>query len=735
MPTEKTRVQLFEVLDAYFYRGNRPAAAEWADLGASYFNFQDDRIDALEADDTTQALWESIYGQGGLPALPAPRVGHDNNHIDQLINRLVTAPPWDVVVVETAADARGVALYTGRLVVTLGALAAGDGGGGLWYTDEASTWSDDTGLVLLPNGHTGVGRWMRLCNPADVLVDWFGVDGVADQAQWTAAGIAANLRGGGVVRGSPGKRYLFSEQAFPYSFVTYDGQGCVIDFDTTAPSWPYVFSPYPSGGPSGSLTNPHPFLVGLGYQDRAAAPNAFRPDGDQADYDFGQEYAELADGVAHRNGGHTITLSEAPTRIAPGFQVWIQFFWPTGASSSTRWTMGNRVRAVNGAELELEYAIPFDNTGVHADNEETPWLMAYPPDDPCGILTKTVWRNIRFEGKAINSYIQVPMSMECTIERCTFARDESYADGLGNNILRGTANRVVYNRFESIAMDWAFTLDQGNVGTLIEGNYIKVDEAVWGLHIAEASREFKVLNNIIEHKETPINAANISSSGLTGCSGYVISGNTVINPHGPIFLPMNQHPEQQRLTGAVINNRFLGKLTSTAASCILLRYLDSMDMVFDGNHVDLVVDDPGHVLIGQMSAINPRDNAARFVIANNSFHFRRSTDGVVNPIALARFNPTTPYSAAQLVVRDNLGIASFQTVDLYLHDLVFDTGTFAVTQQAGYDVVNFGGVGKPELTFSCFPGFNFDGYSNLIVFAFYVRDGAAVGDTFGLEHG
>jgi len=95
---------------------------------------------------------------------------------------------------DTPVELRAANLETTPLFVqTLGALAAGDNGGGLWRWDAASTEDEDMetaynpkyptyrktapvpGTVVLPTGHVGPGRWKRVIEGDTVLVDWWGV--------------------------------------------------------------------------------------------------------------------------------------------------------------------------------------------------------------------------------------------------------------------------------------------------------------------------------------------------------------------------------------------------------------------------------------------------------------------------------------------------------------------------------------------------------------------------------
>jgi hypothetical protein len=70
--------------------------------------------------------------------------------------------------------------------ITLGAGAIGDGGGGRWYWDDTATAGDDTGFYLLPSGHVGDGRWVRIVD-GFLTPQMFGVesDAVWNTSAWT----------------------------------------------------------------------------------------------------------------------------------------------------------------------------------------------------------------------------------------------------------------------------------------------------------------------------------------------------------------------------------------------------------------------------------------------------------------------------------------------------------------------------------------------------------------------
>lgn len=116
--------------------------------------------------------------------------------IQQLQAQLSGATPPDLQTILAALEATFVGQYFGRLQVadaaalrlvdtavvfgtafTFGAVSAGDGGGGLWMWDAASTSSDNLGTVIMPTGQVGAGRWVRVFS-GPVNVAWFGADGV-----------------------------------------------------------------------------------------------------------------------------------------------------------------------------------------------------------------------------------------------------------------------------------------------------------------------------------------------------------------------------------------------------------------------------------------------------------------------------------------------------------------------------------------------------------------------------
>lgn len=90
-----------------------------------------------------------------------------------------------------------------RFVELLGYYTKGDGGGGSFYWNDSSTSSDNGGTVILPTGHSGAGRWVRVVNDGVYRAAQFGAIVGQSAATITAAGNAAidaaEAAGGGIV--------------------------------------------------------------------------------------------------------------------------------------------------------------------------------------------------------------------------------------------------------------------------------------------------------------------------------------------------------------------------------------------------------------------------------------------------------------------------------------------------------------------------------------------------------
>jgi len=73
--------------------------------------------------------------------------------------------------------------------IVLGHSQPNDGGGGVFYWDASSSANHDGATVVLPTGHSGNGRWLRVWDHQNVNVRWFGAlaTGADESAQLQAA--------------------------------------------------------------------------------------------------------------------------------------------------------------------------------------------------------------------------------------------------------------------------------------------------------------------------------------------------------------------------------------------------------------------------------------------------------------------------------------------------------------------------------------------------------------------
>ena len=158
-----------------------------------------------------------------------------------------------IITVETVADLRAHPFATSPDLVfrTLGALTAGDGGGGTWPWDASSTDDDDTATVVLPTGHVDAGRRRRDGDLTRVHVAWWGGHPSRTGAQNSAALDAAMTLladDGGVIQFGAGIYFLSPNYEYPISAfgktikIIGTGSGTVWTLDNPDPDdWIGIF--------------------------------------------------------------------------------------------------------------------------------------------------------------------------------------------------------------------------------------------------------------------------------------------------------------------------------------------------------------------------------------------------------------------------------------------------------------------------------------------------------------
>jgi hypothetical protein len=105
-------------------------------------------------------------------------------------------------------------LSDGDIVEVMGYAAINDGGHGPFYWDASSSDTADDGIVVLPTGHVGNGRWIRIRKKGHTNPRWYGAvgDGSTDDYDAFLAAHNALPSQGGVmeVPPTPGSSYVIN---------------------------------------------------------------------------------------------------------------------------------------------------------------------------------------------------------------------------------------------------------------------------------------------------------------------------------------------------------------------------------------------------------------------------------------------------------------------------------------------------------------------------------------------
>ena len=129
--------------------------------------------------------------------------------------------------------------YTGALddqkIQVGGYYTVGDGGGGIFYWDASSSAADDGGSVILPTGHAGNGRWVRIVNSVMNIQMWGAIgDDTVDCAGPINAATNYLKGSGGTIHGGsiegaglyvPAGTYLLSVPIQVFSGLNFYGDG------------------------------------------------------------------------------------------------------------------------------------------------------------------------------------------------------------------------------------------------------------------------------------------------------------------------------------------------------------------------------------------------------------------------------------------------------------------------------------------------------------------------------
>ena len=135
-----------------------------------------------------------------LPAVTTTDLGQVFPAVQSGVTRQIALDDIAVVPVATIAALKALTgMADGQQVSVTNYYAGILGGGGPFYWDAASVLADNGGTVILPTGHVGVGRWIRVYDGA-VMATFFGfVTGGATPAARLQAAIDAMPATGGFI--------------------------------------------------------------------------------------------------------------------------------------------------------------------------------------------------------------------------------------------------------------------------------------------------------------------------------------------------------------------------------------------------------------------------------------------------------------------------------------------------------------------------------------------------------
>lgn len=133
----------------------------------------------------------------------------------------------DTIVAENMAALRAFSVAAADSVVLKCHTTIGDGGGGDFIWDAASSAADNDGTVINPTGNAGAGRWLRLFPAGEMNAEWFGQYDADAGAAINKAAAALSLLGGGTIN-LPGKDVTYTTPinlAGGRNSITLDGKG------------------------------------------------------------------------------------------------------------------------------------------------------------------------------------------------------------------------------------------------------------------------------------------------------------------------------------------------------------------------------------------------------------------------------------------------------------------------------------------------------------------------------
>jgi hypothetical protein len=144
---------------------------------------EDGEIDDSERRSFAMALFAAFGGAALLEGCANPDAQGDPNELGQVRSAATGSIAWfSSIFPDATGTLKGTSGTAGQLAVAQGYWTAGDGGGGLFWWDQASK-PDNGGTSINPTG--SVGGWRRIYS-GPLNVKWFGAKGDNSNPDWQA---------------------------------------------------------------------------------------------------------------------------------------------------------------------------------------------------------------------------------------------------------------------------------------------------------------------------------------------------------------------------------------------------------------------------------------------------------------------------------------------------------------------------------------------------------------------
>jgi hypothetical protein len=586
--------------------------------------------------------------------------------------------------------------------ISLGALAAGDGGGGEWRWNMTSTKDDNTGTVLTPTSSTGAGRWERLISGDTYSVAWFGAkgDGVTlDRDAVMACAQECSEKGGGTILFESDKTYLL-HHVFPFSHVTWDFNYCNLIVDGREYINPNTGSKYNKGAAFvtdyGGPNYDNPYVADNGdfrYDTLNPYYGGATPPANPASI-WRDEQRPLDTAVtSYPVGTRSVVLPGGPQGLVEGDFVYFFSGDHNGDGSGTPdWSNYQhhelellKISKISGITIFFEEATKM----IHRNFDR----IAYPAGlsqygcryfwglhriAPGQVSEDVIFKNLRMHVTPANQstwskvhrVFSQDFTYNCLMENCEISADQDNPYTT-NNYTRGRNRTFRDCRFEG-KLGVTFGIDVAQVGFYVYNCSFNFKDPTTGyIHAGERFADAIIKDSYISYSDTNPNGATWMSS--EECENVQIVGNTIANLNSA--LGCNQVEEFTFGSLVIRDNNLVGHWYQTPLSIKALGKGSNISVV--NNNFQMTVDDTktGGTIICKSG-----------VVTGNVFDVNYGPNSLYNAQRRTTFM-NSPYDFHMGTFRDNKGMGNL--ISLSIAPLNYVASSF--TAEVANKKVNFAG--------------------------------------------